>query len=421
MGCADERMVATGPLDPLARTVVVALSQGTRLQVFAAPSEEALELPLDDFSASEALVIHRVQLRETMSELGFSTQRVPSAPAPNRPLRSVPHLAVEAATLEPGDTSSFELGELSPAVGAFLVPDPHSCPNFRFEEVEEHVEYSLGTLELPDGRSILYGRLGYFVLEAPERASFVASPLGILYGAAADPGGQLWLIGETELARVDVETGARLEVAPVPRDPFMPGALLVIESAPLWVRTLTHRAEIYELRDGAWSLHRALPREFVGRESIDRMIIRSRGGDAFLAGAQYLSNLVEFDARGYRFFRSGGISRGFPGIGRTRDGRYFLADSYSAEFYVEAGEGWRRGHDLFARIFSYATFGEELYLYTSNEGFLGVFDLERGPICPPTPLGYFSGLRDVVRVGERHFVAGELNGPRTVAGWLITE
>lgn len=420
--CGEERRVVTGALDPRAQSQLLSLAQGDLHLAMANPAEAKLELEVpEDFSEAEPILVSRVQLAQSLSELGLEAGALNSAPAPSRPVSALSSLALETALVDTAESVAFTAGSISSQLAELRVPALGRCPSFRVEPVDEGAGYSLGSLELSDGRFVVATTLGLFLLGEGPTVRFLPTPSEPLAGYSLDPSGELWLATYSRVARIDLETGSLLEEIALDPRISTSGALLVTRRDPLRAYLFTHHAEIWRLDGQAWSLHESLPRERVGREVLNRMSFRTRGGDTFIAGSEHLSVLVQFDGASYRYFQGGGLSRGFAGIGETRDGRWFVVDSFSTELYLEAPEDWERGPDLGTKIYSFATFGTDAYLYASADGVVGVFDLESGPLCPATPIANFHAVRDLVRVGDRYFVAGALGSGSEAFGWLIPE
>lgn len=420
LACGQGHMLVLGETDPRARTIVVGLAQDRLVQVVAGAAEEPLSIEFpSELSADEPVWVNRLQLAESMTELGLREVKLVPAASPNRPLSSISALQSELAQVSSGEEVSFEAAEPLAELAAFLIPDTRPCPRFSLELVEEGSGFSQGAVSLEDGRHLLATLDGLFVIGGQPELSFRAFEGEAVHQVALDPEGQPWLLTNRTLSRLDVDSGTRTLSRDTSHLPSGSGGLVVTSADPFRAYVFDLEGTIHLLDDEGVRVHQVLPRVYRGRPTLDRMWLASRGNGAFLGGAHYFVALMEFDGENYSYFAPEGLARGFAGIGRTKDGRFFTNESFSGVLYFETDAGWATGPKLSTRIFSYASYGpDELMVFASNEALLGVFDLKSGLVCEALSFEGFTGIRDIVRVRDRYFVAGVTVDNIGRFGWL---
>lgn len=400
--------------------MIVGLIQNEQLHVSAGPADQRLQIEFPaDFDEGEEVVVARTQLAFTMTELGLTDEMLVTAPPPNRSLDSLERLVDERAILSADGAGSFERSELAPELAAFRVPDQRPCPSFDFERLDLDSGFSQSGAMLPDGRYLVAATTNLLVLGGEPPVREVEFPGEQVYRADVDPQGRAWVLTSHSLSQLDVDTGERRSPVDTSSIGTGAGGLLVVEGDPLYAYVLTPTSEVYVAEPSGLRLHQVLDRVYQGRPTIDRMWLAKPNGPGFVAGAHYYSALAIFDGDAYSYFTLPGVSRGFPGVGRTRDGRLIAAESFMGDLFIEDGAGWSPGPRLATRIFSFAPYGEEeLMIFASNEGFVGVFHPVSGMVCEVITIESFGSIRDLVPIGDRYFLAGAGIDNVPAFGWL---
>lgn len=424
-----ERWVVFGSIPPEAQTVLVGIEQGELRVLQAQPVAEGvmeLEVP-DAFSGDEPILLTRLAVRESLTELGLPRPGpLPSSPPRSRPISSLEILAAQSVGIDGSDSASLVDAAISPWIMEHPVPRSDACLRGATEELIRVSSGPRDILELWPGFAIAVFVHDVVFLDTTGPMHTFPFLSGELAGAAGlGAGGRVWVATSSRAFVVDPNSGVFSASVPIPSEVSPIGVAEDPSTNDLYL--FSTRAQLWRRRVGqpAFELFYSVPVDRVRRPGIENQTARFHftGPGQFIMAVDDLSAVIEVAQEEVRLLSNIPVGSGFRFITRTQTGRVLLAEAARGDlFEYFPGRLEPRGQ-LPTRLMGLVPLDEDgrRLAFLGSAGALGTIDLELPEDCSAIQAGQLTGPDAFIGVGSRFLVRGEIHRSTYGIAWLELE